>query len=46
MEESVISHLPTPLRDSLIGRRVQVGRRPAEAGTRLLLGDFCETEIS
>lgn len=45
MEESAILHVPRLVRDSLIGRRVQVGRRDPERGARLLLGDFCEVEI-
>jgi glucose-1-phosphate thymidylyltransferase len=46
MEDSSIRDLDRALRDSLIGRKVQIRRREPDAGTRLLLGDFCETELA
>lgn len=45
MEDSTLSHLDFPVRDSLIGRRVLVRGGCPGGGLRLLLGDFCETEV-
>ena len=46
MEDSIIRDLQRPLIGSLIGRKVQVTRRRGERdGVRLLLGDFCETDL-
>ncbi|GIW44317.1 MAG: glucose-1-phosphate thymidylyltransferase [Candidatus Binatia bacterium] len=45
MEDSRIEHLSLPLRDSLIGRRVIVRGGSSASGLRLLLGDYCETEM-
>ena len=46
MEDSVIRDLRQPLSGSLIGRKVQIsGTAGASGGLRLLLGDFCETEV-
>jgi glucose-1-phosphate thymidylyltransferase len=46
MEDSMIRDLRRPLISSLIGRKVQVtGGRAERDGVRLLLGDFCETEL-
>ncbi len=44
MEDSVIENFPTPLRDSLIGRRVILRGHAGAVGIRLLLGDYCEVE--
>jgi glucose-1-phosphate thymidylyltransferase len=44
MDDSVIRDLRQPLSGSLIGRKTQVAGRPTT--TRLLLGDFCEAELS
>lgn len=46
MEDSTLAHLAVPVRDSLIGRRVLVRGAPPGKGVRLLLGDYCETEVS
>lgn len=46
MEESVIRDVRQPLIGSLIGRKVQVSGSDGERDSvRLLLGDFCETEL-
>ncbi len=46
MEDSVIRDLRHPVIASLLGRRVQVaGPTTPSEGVRLLLGDFCETEL-
>jgi glucose-1-phosphate thymidylyltransferase len=46
MEESVISDAPQPLSACLIGRKVRVGANTSQPGAvRLLLGDFCETDL-
>jgi glucose-1-phosphate thymidylyltransferase len=46
MDDTNITDLPRMLSDSLIGRKVQIRGREGERGIRLLLGDFCETEVS
>jgi glucose-1-phosphate thymidylyltransferase len=46
MEESVISSVRQPLAGCLIGRKVRVsGTAAAGRNVRLLLGDFCETDL-
>ena len=45
MEESTIRDLRQPLIGCLIGRKVQVNGTVGREGVRLLLGDFCETEL-
>lgn len=47
MDDSVIRNIRGPVSRSLVGRKVQVsGADSTERALRLLLGDFCETEIS
>ncbi len=46
MDDSWVQDLAEPLCDSLIGRKVRVSGRGDKQGSRLLLGDFCETEIA
>jgi glucose-1-phosphate thymidylyltransferase len=45
MEDAVIRDVRQPLSRSLLGRKVQVSGNAAVDGVRLLLGDFCETEL-
>jgi glucose-1-phosphate thymidylyltransferase len=46
MEDSVIRNVRGPVIGSLIGRKVQVSSTPSKgSGMRLLLGDFCETDL-
>ena len=47
MEDCVIQHVRQPVTGSLLGRKVQVsGRANQPEGVQLLLGDFCEAELS
>ena len=46
MEDTAVRNVDQPLRDSLVGRKVRINGRSGDRGTRLLLGDYCETEIS
>ena len=47
MEDCSIHNLRQPLVRSLLGRNVQVtGNAPQPGAVRLLLGDFCEAELS
>jgi len=46
MEETLIRDVEQPLAGCLIGRKVKVTGKPVNPGTvRLLLGDFCETDV-
>jgi len=46
MEDATLTDLRQPIARSLIGRKVRVsGREGAPGAMRLLLGDFCETEL-
>jgi len=47
MDDALLEHVPQPIADSLIGRRVKLTGRAADAPAtlRLLLGDFCETAL-
>jgi glucose-1-phosphate thymidylyltransferase len=46
MEDCVIRDLRYPVVSSLLGRKVQLtGNVETQRGVRLLLGDFCETEL-
>lgn len=46
MEDSLIRDMRRPLIGSLLGRKVQVnGARAERDGLRLLLGDYCETDL-
>ncbi|MBP1689410.1 MAG: glucose-1-phosphate thymidyltransferase, partial [Deltaproteobacteria bacterium] len=46
MDDTVIQHVRQPVVRSLLGRRVQLtGNVAGQAGIRLVLGDFCETEL-
>jgi glucose-1-phosphate thymidylyltransferase len=45
MEDTRLEHVPAPIRNSLVGRRVVVCGSPEQDAVRLLLGDFCEVEI-
>jgi glucose-1-phosphate thymidylyltransferase len=48
MDDSLLEHVPQPIAGSLIGRRVKITGRAADAPAtlRLLLGDFCEIDLS
>jgi glucose-1-phosphate thymidylyltransferase len=46
MEDSTIANLRHPIVDSLIGRKVRIASSTAaRAAVRLLLGDFCESDV-
>jgi len=47
MDDSLLEHVPQPIAGSLIGRQVKItgSAAAAPATLRLLLGDFCETEL-
>ena len=47
MDDSLLEHVAQPIAGSLIGRRVKITGRTADAPAtlRLLLGDFCETGV-
>ncbi|MFN8628317.1 MAG: glucose-1-phosphate thymidylyltransferase [Candidatus Binatia bacterium] len=47
MDDTVIQHVQQPVVRSLLGRRVQLtGKAAGREGLRLVLGDFCETELA
>jgi len=46
MDDTVIQHVRQPVVRSLLGRRVQLaGTTVGREGVRLVLGDFCESEL-
>lgn len=45
MDDSVISNLRQPVIRSLLGRKVQLTGGSGSEGMRLVLGDFCESEV-
>ena len=45
MDDTVIRGLRRPLAGSLIGRKAQITGGAEAPGVRLLLGDFCETDL-